>query len=213
MPETVFQGRIARYDRLLAALAEAEARAEFMRSHKGHDPALQSCFAASMQLKAVLEFLGPRAPTKYLGNLQIALSEIVQGRGVDWLKPRRTRLGRPKQPDEVLMLRGRYVGQMNWMVENGVSIDEAASFIAKHGKLGRLIERRQGVTLGAASPKDAIITWRKTAQADQKSPEARGANAVPLIVVGGGKAERRDIEATAKQMILALNKIRPRHDS
>jgi hypothetical protein len=174
---------------------------------KGTTPPFNLVLQPPCSLAAVRECLGPRAPTKYLDNLQIALSELAHGRSVDWLRPRRTRRGRPKQPDEVLMLRGRYVGPMNWMIKSGVSIDEAASFVAKHGKLERLIERRQGVALGAASPKNAIITWRKTAQADRNSPEARGANAVPLVVVGGGKAERREIEAAAKRLIRALNKI------
>jgi hypothetical protein len=198
-----FPGRVERHERLLAALATVEAEVEFFRSQPGHDPHLQARYGAAMQLAAIREFLGPDTQARFLENLRVALSEISHGRSVDWLEPRPERKGRPGPSDEVRSLRGRYLNAMNLMIkEGGVSPREAAKFVAKHGNPKRLIEIRKN----AAKPHDALISWKKIAEADSQSPEAIGARAARIIAIEGAPT-KQEVEAVVKQLVRALDKI------
>ncbi|AWI57028.1 hypothetical protein AB395_00001362 [Sinorhizobium fredii CCBAU 45436] len=80
-----------------------------------------------------------------------ALTEVEKGRAVDWLISASG--GRPPLPDRVLLLRSRYAGVMEFLMQHDHKREQAARVVA------RALSKNAAETLGVRSWR-SIAEWR-----------------------------------------------------
>lgn len=151
------KGRVARYTELKAALLDARWAVD--HPDGSVDPTL---FGASLQLKAMLEFIDGdpdiRGSAGEAQELMLALGEIARGRRVAWLTPKHDahtpRLSQPRAHRH-----GCYAGIMDALMDGGMNELVAADFVVKNGKLLRSIRPR-----GRRAPARRVVqNWRDRA--------------------------------------------------
>ncbi|MDE4620646.1 hypothetical protein [Sinorhizobium meliloti] len=110
---------------------------------------------AHQSLMAVIELLESISATRGIDSgfvkLLEALTEIEKGRTVNWLISASG--GRPPLPDRVLLLRSRYAGVMEYLMQNDHKREQAARIVA------RSLSKNTVDTLGARSWR-SIAEWR-----------------------------------------------------
>lgn len=110
---------------------------------------------AHQSLAAVIELLESISAARGIDSgfvmLLEALTEVEKGRTVDWLIS--TSGGRPPLPDRVLLLRSRYAGVMEYLMQHEHKREPAARVVL------RSLSKNTAETLGARSWR-SVAEWR-----------------------------------------------------